>query len=184
MNMISFPTNTDSIYLGMKKGAIVNYNSFLQCFDLYLKELHFAKDNDITLGKMKLEKVLNKAIFLKPKLYSYFNIKQKQEIKTKGTRIQQNLEALTFENYKRSLFENAKIQVQNQLFLKQNKIQMFTIKQIKNSITNDDNKRIWISINESVTYGFNNRIYDKDKVMERIINNCASRVKIEKDQFL
>jgi len=58
---------------------------------------------------MKLEKVLIEAVFLKPKLYSYFDIKQKQEIKTKGTRIKQNIKKLTFENYKR--FEDKKIQV-------------------------------------------------------------------------
>lgn len=179
-----FYTDTDSIYLGMKKETVFDYKSFLQCFDLYFKELHFAKDNDVTLGKMKLEKVLNEAIFLKPKLYTYIDVKQKQEIKTKGIRIQQNLEALTFTNYKKSLLENEKIQVHNQLFLKQNKTQMFTIKQTKNGITNDDNKREWININESLPYGCHSRIYNKDEVMERIINNCASRVNIEKDQFI
>jgi len=79
-----FYTNTDSIYLGMKKETVVDYESFLQCFDSNFKQLYFAVPNNITPGLIKLEKELTKAVFLKPKLYSYIDIKQKQEIKTKG----------------------------------------------------------------------------------------------------
>ena len=61
---------------------------------------------------------------------------------------------------------------------------MFTIKQTKFGVTNDDDKREQFGINESLPYGFNARIYNKDEVMERIINNCAERIRIEKDQFL
>jgi len=68
----------------MKKETVVDYESFLQYFDSNLKQLHFATPNDITLELMKLEKKLTKAIFLKLILYSYIDIKQKQEIKTKG----------------------------------------------------------------------------------------------------
>ena len=61
---------------------------------------------------------------------------------------------------------------------------MYTITQTKNGVTNDDNKREWISINTSLLYGYNNKLYDKNEVMERIINNCATRVNINQKQFL
>ena len=61
---------------------------------------------------------------------------------------------------------------------------MYTITQTKNGVTNDDNKREWININESLPYGTNSRLYDKNEVMERIIYNCATRVNITQEQFL
>ena len=108
-----FYTDTDSIYLRMKKETVVDYESFLQYFDSNLKQLHFATPNDITLELMKLEKKLTKAIFLKLILYSYIDIKQKQEIKTKGVWIKQNKEVLIFDNYTKSLFLNTSFQVKN-----------------------------------------------------------------------
>ena len=57
--------NTPVRHIGLKKETVKDYHSFLQCFNPYLKQLHFAKDNDVTPGKMKLEKVLSEAIFSK-----------------------------------------------------------------------------------------------------------------------
>ena len=91
-------TDTDSIYLAIKNEKIHNYTSFLQQFEPALCKRHFADPSDITPGKMKLEKELTEAVFLKPKLYSYLDDKTKQTIKTKGVRIEQNYEALCFEN--------------------------------------------------------------------------------------
>jgi hypothetical protein len=42
-----------------------------------------------------------------------------------------------------------------------------------------DNKRKWIGINQSEPYGYENKCFSgDDAVVERIIENCACRVKI------
>ena len=48
---------------------------------------------------------------------------------------------------------------------------MFTITQIKNGITNEDNKREQLFINESILYGFNDKMYNKNEMIDRIIYN-------------
>ena len=49
---------------------ILNENKELKPLDNDLRELHFAKPNDITIGKMKCEALFDEGVWLKPKTYT------------------------------------------------------------------------------------------------------------------
>lgn len=83
-------TDTDSLYILLRglpplKSPEARFDAWMQRFPQEMQERHFSKPGDITVGKMKLEKLIEEAVFLKPKTYSYRKfgeLKREEEIKT------------------------------------------------------------------------------------------------------
>ena len=73
---------------------------------------------------------------------------------------------------------------ENIMIQQTNKTEMKTIKQKKIVLCPYDDKRVWIDDNLSQPYGYDTPAYDEDNTLDRIIENCANRVKISVDQFM
>jgi hypothetical protein len=80
----------------VKEKSDINYNRHL---------IH--RPNDITPGKMKCEKIIQEAIFLRPKCYAIYGhepgkSEDKEDTRVKGLIKSQNKDLLTFEQYKKT----------------------------------------------------------------------------------
>ena len=72
-------------------------------FDPYLRDLHFADQGDITIGKMKCECLFDEGVWLKPKTYT-LKVNHDEHTFNKGVIMSQN--NLKHEHYKSVLFNN------------------------------------------------------------------------------
>jgi len=120
-----------------------SFDEFVSRFPPHLKTRHFPKDaHDITPGKMKCEKEISEAVFLR----------------------------LGLENYKRALNDIIQIQGKNIQILKTSPTTMETAEQTKVALTPYDDKRMWYRVSQSEPYGMEED-YDKELVLDRIVDN-------------
>ena len=144
-------TDTDSLYLQIIN--IESYDQFLEKFPTDLKKMHFAGPSDLTVGKMKLEKVIKEAVFLKPKTYALLDLHNKEEPHNKGVKIFQNKEQHMLSRYKEVLF-NENVQSCTNTNIKRTEkfggLQMNTLKQVKVGLDFWEDKRYWLNQRTSV----------------------------------
>lgn len=178
-------TDTDSLYIQISGiNAPQTYQDFVQEFPSILRQRHFVMDDsDITPGKMKCEKVIKEAVFLRPKCYCIIGDDSKTQAKSKGVSLRQNESVLQMPSYKECLFGNKAFVGKNIQILKTTCTTMDTIEQTKVALTPFDDKRVWHSVHNSDPYGLELAKCVPDHVFDRIVDNCAKRVCIQRDKF-
>ena len=102
--------------------------------------------NEKVIGLMKDElkgKIMTEFVALRAKMYAYRKLDEKkpEDKKCKGTKKCVIAETLTFEDYKRCLFEGETIYREQTLF-EHNKHEVFTVNKCKIALNRDDDKRI------------------------------------------
>eukprot|EP01124_Arcella_intermedia_P024576 TRINITY_DN4169_c0_g1_i11.p1 TRINITY_DN4169_c0_g1~~TRINITY_DN4169_c0_g1_i11.p1 ORF type:complete len:127 (+),score=32.68 TRINITY_DN4169_c0_g1_i11:151-531(+) len=61
---------------------------------------------------------------------------------------------------------------------------METAEQQKVALTPYDDKRMWYGVSHSEPYGMGGEDYQKELVLEKIVENCGKRVGIDREKFL
>jgi hypothetical protein len=172
-------TDTDSLYVQIRKCPDINtYKDFQQRFPPRLQQLHFAEAGDLTVGKMKLEKVIEEAVFLKPKTYALLSKQGQQEPHNKGVKIYQNHQQHLLEKYKQVLFQRQVVKCANVNIRRTEKfggLRMNTLRQSKIGLDYWEDKRFWINMLTSSPYGLLAPNQALRPVLQRIMNNLHSR---------
>lgn len=117
-----FYTDTDSIYIN--------------------KQLPNELVSNIELGKMKLEHVIDKAIFLAPKVYGFMT-KDQEIIKIKGLK-QETINKLSLCSLEELLYKNVSIDLNQEKWFKNYREGTITIKEQLYNLKITDNKRILV----------------------------------------
>jgi len=95
--------------------------------------------------------------------------------------MKQNKQLCSFKRYKKALFEEHTYMAKNTNIRKSNKFgtpKMYTIDQTKIGIDCSDDKRLWITLLNSVPYGYQEKLKEKPKkpIEERLISNLHTRI--------
>jgi hypothetical protein len=171
-------TDTDSVYVQIRNNPdIKTYAQFQQQFSPAHQELHFAEAGDLTVGKMKLEKVIQEAVFLKPKTYALVSTVGEQESHNKGVKIYQNQQQHLMNQYKRVLFQQEIVKCTNVNIRRTEKfggLRMNTLKQTKIGLDFWEDKRFWLNNLASIPYGLYHKASGKT-VQNRIMSNLHTR---------
>jgi hypothetical protein len=179
-------TDTDSLVVRVDglEGSTEEekYSNLLRRLPDHVRERYFPRDsNDLTVGKMKVEHLLQKGIFLKPKTYAIVTDGElsKTICKANGTKLHQNLMLKKYESYDAVLKNEVNcLMTTNHNIKKESRDGMFgmySLAQKKIGLSAYDDKRVWISDTESHAYG-----YDLDEVKlpveERMLSNMRDRI--------
>jgi hypothetical protein len=118
---------------------------YTDCDSVYLnKPLSEDLISNKDIGKLKLEHISNKAIFLGPKTYYLENTNLNDIIKkVKGLR-EEGMNELTFNDFYKLLFKNEKIEINNTKWFKSLTQGTLTIQNQIYTLTKTDTKREFI----------------------------------------
>jgi hypothetical protein len=154
-------SDTDSIYVKVcrMKGKTKQdkFEYFLSKISPELRKRHFAEENELTVGKMKLEKLIDECVFLKPKTYALLEGSESKSF-NKGVILKQNTNLLKFENYKKVLYDNNITRCKNIIIQKTSKfdglgVSMNTLEVEKIGLDVWYDKRIMVNSIETQPYG-------------------------------
>jgi hypothetical protein len=152
-------TDTDSFVLKIRtedvyKDLKENFKNDMDFSDYPTEHPCHDNANKKVLGKFKDEmngKVIEEAIFLKPKLYA-IKEGESQQKKAKGIPKAAVKNSLTFENYRKTLEENRKDLIKYNS-IRSFKHELYSIHCNKVGLSNFDNKRYWTTNTTSLPYG-------------------------------
>ena len=153
-------TDTDSLYLRLHRPE--TWEEFYNMFSTEHQQRYFQQNKaDLTPGKMKVEKIYDKVIFLRPKCYCFT-----------GDDLEKYEKALNHDNImmQQKITKNTGIKI----------LQKQIAKKLSNTF---DNKRIWTDNNTSLPYELDYE-FSKEKIVQNIIKNYAQRVNISVEEFL
>jgi hypothetical protein len=130
------------------------------------------------VGKMKLEKLIDECVFLKPKTYALLEESESKSF-NKGVILKQNINVLKFENYKKVLFDNDITRCKNTIIQKTCKfgglgVSMNTLEVEKIGLDAWYDKRIMVNSIETQPYGMK-ATESKTPLPQRIKNNLINR---------
>jgi hypothetical protein len=176
-------TDTDSVYVKIREltpsaDKATKYADFVNRFPSDMQTLHFAGPGDLTVGKMKLEKLIDEAVFLKPKTYALRC--EDDECHNKGVKVYQNREQHRFEAYKDVLVEHGMRMCRNTNIKRTDKfngLQMDTLQVDKVGLDAWEDKRLWLDRYRSQPYGLGEQ-GSLRALGDRLLDNVYGRAQL------
>ena len=144
-------TMTDDVYKDFKE-----LSQYMDFSDYPVEHPCHDKTNKKKLGYFKDEcngKVITKFIALKPKSYAFtIHGEDDEHKKSKGVVKHKVKKELSYQNYHEALFQNKKHEITYN-FIRSRNHQLFSMSQVKQSLSNFENKRHYLDAFTSLPYG-------------------------------
>jgi hypothetical protein len=175
-------TDTDSLYIkfcGLTPTGDkhAKYRDMIARLPDDMRRRHIAEPGDLTVGKMKLEKLIDEAVFLKPKTYA-LRSDGGEEPHNKGVKVHQNRQQHRFDAYHSVLRHGTIEQCVNTNIKRTDKfgngLQMNTMQVRKVGLDLWEDKRRWTDSATSLPYGMNN-VAPRRPLPHRMLSNLHAR---------
>ena len=144
-------TMTDDVYKDFKE-----LHQYMDFSDYPPEHPCHDKTNKKKLGYFKDEcngQTITQFIGLKPKSYAFtIHGEEEEQKKSKGVVKHKVKKELTYQNYHEALFQNKKHEITYN-FIRSRNHQLFSMSQVKQSLSNYENKRFYIDAFNSLPYG-------------------------------
>jgi hypothetical protein len=181
-------TDTDSLYIkfcGLTPSSDkhAKYRDMLRHIPADMQRRHVAEPGDLTVGKMKLEKLIDEAVFLKPKTYA-LRSDGGEEPHNKGVKVHQNRDQHRFEVYRSVLAHGTIARCTNTNIKRTDKfgngLQMNTMQVDKIGLDAWEDKRRWTydgTTSHSLPYGFE-QPEPRRSLTQRMTSNLHARAQL------